>query len=119
MNDGGLNICATFYCTKYGNTQKFLCVRWASGPCIIPGMQRPGRETSRPSPSSSAVIMGVPIPSPVHFWVYTQLLMVNLKEFVGQPISPIFKGSRNSKRNRRSHPHRGGKPETKHVKLHL
>jgi len=119
MRDGGLNICATFYCTKYGNTLKFLCVRWASGRCIIPGMQRPRRETTHSSPSSSAVIMDVHIPSPAHFWVYTQLLVVNLTEFVGRPNGPIFRGSRNPKRNRRSHPHRGEKPETKHVELHL
>ena len=56
----------------------------------VPGMQRPGRETSHSSPTSSAVRMDVPIPLPAHFRVYTQLLVVNLKEFAGQPISPII-----------------------------
>ena len=107
IHDGGLNICATFNCKKYGNWQKFLCVRWGSGPCIIPGMQRPGRETSHSSYSSSAVRMDVPIPLPVHFRVHSQLLVVILKEFAGQPIGPITRGSRNPKRNRRSHAHRG------------
>jgi len=108
IHDVGLNICATFNCTKLGNTRKFLFERWGSGPCLIPRMQRPGLVTSHLFPSSSAVRVDVPVLLHAHFRVYTQLLVVNVKEFAGQPIGPIIRRSRNTKRNRRSHPHRGG-----------
>jgi hypothetical protein len=77
MHDGGLNVCATFYSTKYGNKQKFLCVCWDPGRCIIPGTQWPGRETIHSSPSSSAVRMDVAKPLPALCWVYTQRVVVD------------------------------------------
>jgi hypothetical protein len=118
-HDGGLNICATFHCTRYGNKQRFLCVCWGSGPCIIPGMQRPGRETSHSSPSTSAARMDVAIPSPAHFRVYTQLLVVNLTEFAGQPIGLIFRGVKKSEKKPQISSTWWWKPETSHAELHL
>ena len=93
MHDGGLNICATFYCTKYGNKQKFLCVRWGSGPCIIPGMQRPERETSHSPPSSFEVRMDAAVPLPTLFWVYTQRVVVIYYRSFGTIYRPHLQGS--------------------------
>jgi hypothetical protein len=98
MHDCGLNICATFYRTKCGNKQKFLCVRWGSGPCIIPGMQRPGHETSYSSPSSFEVRMDVAIPLSALFWVYTQRVVVISYRIFGTTYRPHLQGSQENRK---------------------
>ena len=109
MHDVGLNIRATFYCTKYGNKQKFLCVRWGSGPCIIPGMQRPERETSHSSPSRFEVRMDIAVPLPALFWVYTQrVVVISYRNFWTTYRSHRQGSQEILKRKRRSHPHGSG-----------
>jgi hypothetical protein len=98
MHDGGLNTCDIFYCTKYGNKQKFLCVRWGSGPCIIPEMQRSGRKTSHSSPSSFEVRMDVTIPLPALFWVYMQRVVVISYRNFGITYRPHLQGSQETRK---------------------